>query len=215
MVRVNLLASAVQETAATPAPKPAQATGQILTVAVAFLTLIIAIGADYQVTYSRLADAEARLKTEKEAKVKLEAIKKQAEEFKKKNEIVQNRLKIIKQLAASQRGPVAVLSNINDRIPTGVQLENIKQRGNQITIDGKTERKELVTQFAQQLERFSNGLFTNVDPTFDSTGVGGVANPDDKEAQVLRFTIVCNYNPPQPAPGPGEAGKTASVPPGK
>lgn len=209
MVKVNLLANAVAESAAAPAPKPAQAAGQIFLIIGAIVALLIAIGADYYITNSESAKAKKRVADEQEAKRKLEEIKKQAEEFKKKKDLVENRLKIIKQLAAEQRGPVAILSNINDRMPTGVHLNNIKQRGNAITIEGTTETKDLVTQFAQQLEQFSNGLFSNVDPSFDSTGDIGASIPAPGEKQILKFTINCNYNPPQAATPPGD-GKTAS-----
>lgn len=103
------------------------------------------------------------------------------------------------------------MSQVNARIPAGVRLERISLRGNSVTIEGVVDRAEkdrekknrdIITEFAQQLELRSNGLFTNVNPTFQETGQ---TLPDATEQQSLKFTIVCDYNPPQPAAPPGSA----------
>jgi Tfp pilus assembly protein PilN len=106
-------------------------------------------------------------------------------------------------LRAEQRGPVAVLSSINDHIPTGVNLDGITQRGNAMTITGNTTTEALITSFAKDLE-FSQGLFTNVDPQIEAVP----ATPTSEA--ISKFTIRCVYNPPVAAPKPAE-GQTASV----
>lgn len=154
--------------------------------------------------------AKEHLEQAKKQKAELEQVKKERDEYEKKKKLLETRLEIIK-LDAERRGPVGVMSQVNARIPAGVRLERISLRGNSVTIEGVVDRAEkdrekknrdIITEFAQQLELRSNGLFTNVNPTFQETGQ---TLPDATEQQSLKFTIVCDYNPPQPAAPPGSA----------
>jgi type IV pilus assembly protein PilN len=206
MPKINLLTNAVAE-AAPPNPRPARILGQVFIVAGALVALLVAIGIDYAYSNQKATEAKDRLAKAKAAKAELEKVKKEADEFKKKKDAVEARLKVIKDLSAEQRGPVALLSYINERIPKGIKLEKITQKGNSITIEGVSDKKNLVTEFAQQLELRSNGLFTNVDPTFKE---GGQTLPDPTEAQVIQFQIACLYNPPKPVTD-GSGTQTASV----
>jgi type IV pilus assembly protein PilN len=202
MPTINLLSNAVAEKAA-PSPAPARLTGQIILVVLALLAVVTAYIIDSVLSNQKLEAAKARLQKAQTAKAELEKVKKEADEYKKKKDLVEGRLNIIRKLDAERRGPVALMSLINERIPTGVKLEKIALRGNSVVIEGIAEKnRDLVTQFAQQLELRSNGLFTNVDPKFVE---GGTPLPDATEMQVLKFTINCVYNPPQPAAPAGEA----------
>jgi type IV pilus assembly protein PilN len=116
--------------------------------------------------------------------------------------LVENRIKVIKQLRAEQRGPVAVLSRINERIPIGINLDSITQRGNLMTISGSTSTEGLISSFSKDLE-FSGGLFTGIDVQTEQVP----ATPTTE--QLTKFTIRCNYNPPQAAQNP-DAAQTAS-----
>jgi type IV pilus assembly protein PilN len=197
MPKINLLTNAVAE-AAPPNPRPARILGQVFIVAGALIALLVAIGIDYAYSNQKATEAKDRLAKAKAAKAELEKVKKEADEFKKKKDAVEARLKVIKDLSASY---------INERIPKGIKLEKITQKGNSITIEGVSDKKNLVTEFAQQLELRSNGLFTNVDPTFKE---GGQTLPDPTETQVIQFQIACLYNPPKPVTD-GSGTQTASV----
>lgn len=202
MPTINLLSNAVAEKAA-PSPAPARLTGQIILVVFALLAVATAYILDSVKSNQKLNEAKARLQKAQAAKADLEKVKKEAEEYKKKKELVEGRLNIIRKLDAERRGPVALMTLINERIPPGVKLNRISLRGNAVIIEGVVEKdRNLVTQFAQQLELRSNGLFTNVDPQFTETGV---TLPDVSELQSLKFIINCVYNPPQPAAPAGEA----------
>src|SRR5207253_8506816 len=74
------------------------------------------------------------------------------------------RIKVIKQLRAEQKGPVAMLSAINERMPGGqadFRLDAIAQKGSHLQIIGTSLSQHVIADFSRQLE-FSNGLFGNL-----------------------------------------------------
>jgi len=211
MPRINLATSAVSEPIPTVAPAPVRGVAQFILVLIALLAVVVVGLVDMVYSNARARAAKEHLEQAKKQKAELERVKKERDEYEKKKKLLETRLEIIKKLDAERRGPVGVMSQISERIPAGVRLERISLRGNSITIEGVVDQSEkdrekknrdIITEFAQQLELRSNGLFTNVNPTFQETGQ---VLPDATEQQSLKFTIVCDYNPPQPAASPGSA----------
>jgi len=211
MPKINLATSAVSEPTPTVAPTPVQGVAKFLLAIIAFVVVIGFYIGDSFYSYALARKAKEHLEQAKKQKAELEKVKKERDEYEKKKKLLETRLEIIRKLDAERRGPVGVISQINTRIPEGVRLERLELRGNKITIEGVADRAErdrekknrdIITEFAQQLELRSNGLFTNVNPTFQETGQ---IFPDATEQQSLKFKIVCDYNPPQPAAPPGSA----------
>jgi Tfp pilus assembly protein PilN len=211
MPKINLATSAVSEPTPTIAPAPVRGVAQILLLIIALVVVIGFYLGDSVYSNNLATKAKQRLDQAKKDKAELEQVKKERDEYEKKKKLLETRLEIIRKLDAERRGPVGVMSQVNARIPAGVRLERISLRGNSVTIEGVVDRAEkdrekknrdIITDFAQQLELRSNGLFTNVNPTFQETGQ---TLPDATEQQSLKFTIVCDYNPPQPAAPPGSA----------
>jgi type IV pilus assembly protein PilN len=202
MPKINLLQQITPETTAS---KPSRFSPQITQLI--GMSVVVVLGLTLFLIYrSYTVNTEANrvkqeLEEEKRQATELANLKKQGEELQKKLTLVENRVKIIKQLRAEQRGPVAVLSNINERIPLGISLESITQRGSLMTIVGTTPTESLVATFAKDLE-FSNGLFTGFDVQTE------LLNPNTED-QKTRFTIRCTYNPPVANTNP-DAPQTAS-----
>jgi Tfp pilus assembly protein PilN len=152
---------------------------------------------------------------------------------------VDERIKIIKQLRAEQKGPVAMLSAINERMPGGqadFRLDAIVQKGSHLQIIGSSLNQQVIADFSRQLE-FSNGLFSNLMLSIEGKEVklddladrtekkeGDKKDADKKDpskdadkkseapdvARVFQFTIDCDYNKPR-----AEGEKAASAPQGK
>jgi Tfp pilus assembly protein PilN len=211
MPKINLATSAVSEPTPTIAPATTRSLAIIPLVLVGLLLVIVIAGLDWYLCNAKAREAKAHLDQAKKQKAELEQVKKERDEYEKKKKLLEARLEIIRKLDAERRGPVGMMSQINARIPEGVRLERIEMRGSKITIEGVVDRserdrekknREVIIEFAQQLELRSNGLFTNVNPTFQETGQ---VLPDVTEQQSLKFTIVCDYNPPQPAAPSGSA----------
>src|ERR1044071_7808361 len=177
MIRVNLLEGTAEHRVAVQKTKVAARRGQQLFMVVsALLLLVVALGIDHLSTNSAHAEAQAELEGELKH--------------------LDERIHVIKQLRAEQKGPVAMMSAINERMPGGqadFRLEQITEsrgseakgpvdpkaaagppRGSHLKIIGTSLNQQVIADFSRQLE-FSNGLFTNLMLTIE----GQEVKPDD------------------------------------
>lgn len=225
MIKINLLDS-VTERARSVAAVEAQvanprARAWMLAAAVGVLT-VCGMGADWYSATTALANAQADLRREEEIAARTAAINKEQAELEKKIKAIQTRIDTIKKLRAAQRGPVSVLSALNDRIPpvNDFRLENVEQKGDTLTIEGHSPSEAAVTQFARSLE-FSSGLFANVGIETERKAVevkeealkpNEVAVGPAPKPETVKFKITCKYTPPapQPAAADGNQGKGAA-----
>ena len=241
MIRVNLLGGTAEHRVAVQKTKVAARRGQqIFMLASALVIVLIAVGVDHLWTNNAHAAAQAELTREEEEAKKLEADIKRKEELESELKQVEERIKVIKQLRAEQKGPVAMLSAINERMPSGqldFRLDAIVQKGSHLQIIGSSLNQQVIADFSKQLE-YSNGLFSNLmlsiegkevklDDVSDRTDKKDADKKDtdkkdqaakdaDKKgepadvARVFQFTIDCDYNKPR-----AEGDKPASAPQGK
>jgi Tfp pilus assembly protein PilN len=240
MIRVNLLEGTAEHRVSVQKTKVAARRGQqIFMLASALVIFAIAIGVDHLWTHNALAAAQADLSREEEEAKKLEADIQRKNELEAELKQVEERIKIIKQLRAEQKGPVAMLSAINERMPGGqadFRLDAIVQKGAHLQIIGTSLNQQVIADFSRQLE-FSNGLFSNLMLSIEGKEVkaddvsdraekqdadkkdGSKKDPTNKEAEkaeapdvarVFQFTIDCDYNKPR-----AEGEKPASAPQSK
>ena len=239
MIRVNLLGGTAEHRVAVQKTRVAARRGQqLFMLAAALVVFFIAIGVDHLWTNNAHAAAQAELAREEEEAKKLEADIQRKNELEAELKQVDERIKVIKQLRAEQKGPVAMLSAINERMPGGqadFRLDAIVQKGSHLQIIGSSLNQQVIADFSRQLE-FSNGLFSNlmlsiegkevkVDDLADraekkegdkSDGEKSDKKDADKKAEapdvarVFQFTIDCDYNKPR-----AEGEKPASAPQGK
>jgi len=240
MMRVNLLGGTAEHRVAVQKTKVAARRGQqIFMLAAALGVFLIAIGVDHLWTNNAHAAAQTELTREEEEAAKLEADIQRKNELEAELKQVDERIKVIKQLRAEQKGPVAMLSAINERMPGGqadFRLDAIVQKGSHLQIIGSSLNQQVIADFSRQLE-FSNGLFSNLmlsiegkemklDDVADRTDKkeGDKKDTDKKDAakdgdkkgeapdvaRVFQFTIDCDYNKPR-----AEGEKPASAPQSK
>ena len=245
MIRVNLLEGTAEHRVAVQKTKVAARRGQqLFMVAAAMVIFLVALAVDHLWTTNAHAEAQSQLDHEQEVAKKLEADVQRKNELEAELKQVEERIKVIKQLRAEQKGPVALMSAINERMPGGpadFRLEQITQKGTHLQIVGTSLNQQVIADFARQLE-FSNGLFSNLVPTIESTEVKSDDVAERKEAdkadkkdakdakgdkkdgkkenepaeretaRIFRFTIDCDYNKPR-----AEDSKDAKTPtqPGK
>ena len=221
MIRVNLLEGTAEHRVSAQRTKVAARRGQqLFMIASALLILLVALGVDHLWTNNAHADAQSELDREQEVARKLEADIQRKNELEAEIKQVDERIKVIKQLRAEQKGPVAMMSAINERMPAGqadFRLESISQKGNHLQIIGTSLNQQVIADFSRQLE-FSNGLFSSLFLSIDSQeakldDVSERKEADRKEAEkkdakkkeaepvetlrVFRFTIDCDYNKPR------------------
>jgi Tfp pilus assembly protein PilN len=190
MPKINLLQQAATDAAGAKAkPISTQTTQQLIMLVAVLLGVLAVIFFDFTITNRENERVKNELLQEQKVAQELSKLKEDGEELQRKITLVDNRIKVIKQLRAEQRGPVAVLSRINERIPIGVRLDSITQRDSLMTIIGNTNTEGLITSFSKDLE-FSGGLFT--DFNVQTEIIAATATTE----QAWRFTIRCKYNPP-------------------
>jgi len=223
MIKVNLLdsvtdkqgsVSAIESRVADPRTQ-----GKLLMLAIGVLAVIV-MGFDYVSANSSHRAAEEKLKQEQETARQMELVRKEIAELESKTKDVQARIDAIRKLRASQEGPVAVLSSINERLPrlSTFFLETIQQKDDGLTITGDSPNEAAVTQFGRSLE-FSSGLFTNVNIETQRKNMelpaGAAAAPSSGEEkaapkpETVGFTIRCKYT----QPGSSKDGDQSATPP--
>jgi len=222
MIKINLLNSvterqggtivAVDRKVGSPASRLL-----LMSLAVAFL-LAAVVGWDVISTTMAKTEAERQLAEQKQIAAELEVVMKEQKELETKIAAIDARIDAIKRLRANQKGPVAVLDAMRERIAMlpGLYLQSIEEKDNQITIMGNSPNESAVTQFGRSLE-FSDGLFSNLSIETQrqdavnqaaSTPVNGAVAP---KVQLVNFTIKTAYATAMPGDVSGAAPATASA----
>ncbi|HYP53522.1 MAG TPA: PilN domain-containing protein [Pyrinomonadaceae bacterium] len=208
MIKINLLDSVTDRTRSVAAVEVQVANPRTRTWLLVFVVVGLMLGGmgfDWYSARTAAATAREDLKREEEIAARMEAINKEQAQLEKKIKAIETRIEAIKKLRASQRGPVSVLSAINDRIPSiaDFRLENIEQKGGDLVIEGHSPNEAAVTQFARSLE-FSSGLFSNVsiETTRQTIETKDVALPPGEQVdanapkpETVKFKITCKYAP--------------------
>ena len=165
MIRVNLLEGTAEHRVSVQKTKVAARRGQqLFMLASALVVFLIAVGVDHLWTNNAHAAAQADLTREEDEAKKLEADIQRKNDLEAELKQLDERIKVIKQLRAEQKGPVAMLSAINERMPGGqadFRLDAIVQKGNHLQIIGSSLNQQVIADFSRQLE-FSSGLFSNL-----------------------------------------------------
>jgi Tfp pilus assembly protein PilN len=222
MIRVNLLEGTAEQRVSVQKTKVAAKRGQqIFMLLSALVIALVAVGIDYVWTSRAHAAAKADFEREQEQAVQLESDIKRKEQLENELKQLEERIKLIKQLRAEQKGPVAFLSAINERMPGGqadFRLISVTQKGTRLQIIGRSASQQVVADFARQLE-FSNGLFTNVLPSIEGSEVK-LDDPDkknegDETIRMFQFTIDCDYNKPRAEGDEAPTGDKPASAPGK
>jgi Tfp pilus assembly protein PilN len=214
MIKVNLLDSVTDRTRSVAAVEAKVSNPRVRTWmlggVVAALT-VLGIGVDYVSANYRHQEATEELARQEAISNKMKEITRQQDELQKKIDEVKKRIEAIKRLRASQQGPVAVLSEINSRIPQvkDFSLTSLEQKGAELIIEGHSTNEDAVTQFARTLE-FSSDLFRDVSieverkvvnpADTDMSGEEGEIDPDAPKPEVIKFKVTCKYGQPEEQP---------------
>lgn len=203
MIRINLLNSVTERqggAVVSVEKKVSSPMSRLLLMGIAVFVLTTAvIGWDVISTRRAKAFAETELAEQQKKEKELEAVIKEQKELEAKIQNIDLRIEAIKKLRNSQAGPSAVLEAIRERIgmTPDIYLENIDQKGDQLTITGSSPNETSVTQFGRSLE-FSSGLFSNLSIETQRKEIGAQsasADPDAPKKEVINFTIRCAYTP--------------------
>ena len=161
MIKVNLLRDQTVRVRKT-VPKPTVSRMMLLFIAL-FLLLAGGMGAwwyhlDLQVKV--LTESRDKLRIEY---ARLEALKKEIDRFEKMKQLRQSRIDVIERLKENQKGPVLLLNDVIDSIPSNgpLWLTALDQKEDRIKIVGYARHNEAVADFMSNLS--ATGFFKSVD----------------------------------------------------
>jgi len=206
MIRINLL-SVEKPVAATASAGPkfslniSQKAGPIA----ALFVLAGCLG--YTVLdYLNLQRQDAALHQEliaaRAEKARLQPILKEVERFEAQKRDLQQRVNLIEELRQNQVGPVHMLDQISRSLPDRLWLTDMRQTGDDLTLDGKTSTLSSLADFVANLE--ASGYFTKpVDITNSEEEKAG-------DTDLIKFTVKATFEmpgakKPGAAPTPGGA----------
>ncbi|HEX3558224.1 MAG TPA: hypothetical protein VHU19_03415 [Pyrinomonadaceae bacterium] len=218
MIKVNLLDS-VTERAHSPAVVEEKVANPRMRFwllgAAVFGLLALGMLFDYVSASASQAHVKAELERQQQIAAQMAAVNKEQAELEKKLKDINSRIDAIKRLRSSQQGPVALLSEVNSRIPADpdFHLESVEQKGSDLIIEGQSPNEYAVTQFGRSLE-FSNGTFLNV--SIEAERKDAEVNPADYDPkdgpfdmtvkpETFKFKVKCKYGPSQPPAAPPAA----------
>ncbi len=183
----------------------------LLTAAFGLMALVMVF--DYVSANSAHQAAQTELEKQQQIAAQMAAINVEQAELQKRIGAIQVRIDAIKKLRAAQQGPVAVLSEINQRLPlvADFRLESIEQKNGDLMIEGHSPNEASVTQFGRSLE-FSSGLFLNVNleterkalqiNAADYSQTEGAIDTTAPAPETVKFKVKCKYGPLVPPPAP-------------
>ena len=210
MIKINLAregravrgAGAVPATAAgVPAVGGGANLNNIIVGALAVLGLLAAAGYWYFQASQRDSRLEIQAQREAEAK-KLETIIAEVEDYQRRKDSLQNRIDLINQLKANQKGPVRIMDQISRDLPDLVWLDNMTINAGRISLNGRGLNPNAIALFIENVKN---------DPYFEEPRVGAVTQVS---ASPLVYSFDMNfafsYIPKGTTPPAGAPGTTAT-----
>lgn len=218
MIKINLLESITDRPTGAAMVEARVASPRIQTILLAgtvFGLLVLGVGYDYVSSKSNHEAAQREVETQRRINLEMLAVNKEQADLEKKAQDIQGRIDAIKKLRESQQGPSAVLREIKlrfDGVP-GLYLRSLEQKDGLLTIKGLSPNESAVTRFGQSLE-FSSGLFSNlnietqrevVQGQATDKGTSSSSEPVLQQAEVVGFTVKCNYRTKSQAQPPANS----------
>ena len=156
MIRINLLSEGRRPVVARKAKPTLSLGGQdpnnMLLVAGIVLGLLAA-GGWWWIKNSQLSEVQGRVRSARAEFAELEPIIRQVEEFKLKQEDLERKVAIIKDLKEKQKGPVAVMDRVSRALPDLVWLDRLTVTDDRVALAGKAFNANAVAAFIENIDR--------------------------------------------------------------
>jgi len=121
--------------------------------------------------------------------VRLQEVRKKAEEFKRQKDLLEKKIALITDLKKKQAVPVHLLDQISRNVPDFLWLDSMASVSNQVNLTGKATTYTAVSNFYDNL--IASGYFNDVVLGKTSEAPDGVS-----------FSMVCKFQPPQEGAAP-------------
>jgi len=192
MIKINLVAErkAAKGGKTVPGPVADAGTGgtrNLLLVGIVLLGVLVSAGWWWSLTSQRTRLQQDIREAEQEL-VRLEEIRRKADEFKRQKELLERKITLITDLKKKQSVPVHILDQVSRNLPDFLWLDSMTAANNQINIAGKATTYNAVSNFFDNLN--ASGYFTDV-----------VLGKTSEIPEGVSFSLTCRFAPPQ-APEP-------------
>jgi len=124
----------------------------------------------------QIADAERETQ-------RLQSVIQQVAQFEGRRAQLQQRVTLIEELRKGQTGPVHLLDQISKALPEAMWLTDLKQAGNEITVEGRCTSLNSLSDFVSALE--ASGLFERPVEIIDSR----VEPATTSTPELIRFSV--------------------------
>lgn len=197
MVKINLLSEGKRPAAVRKAKVPAalklegQQVGQWMLL-LGIVVWAIAFGVTMWMQKNKIEAKKEEVAAAQREVEALAAVIKEVEDYKAKKAELEQKIGIINDLKANQRGPVRVMDYVSRALPELLWLDRMRVAGNTIQITGRAFNTNAVANFIENLDKVPEFE----EPTLEGTSQEG--------GGVYRFTINFKYSfatPKEPATG--------------
>jgi len=192
MIRINLLS--VEKPIAATASSGPRFSLNISDKAgpVAALFVIAGCGGYIALDYLNLQRQDTALHQELVAaraeKARLQPILREVERFEAQKRDLQQRVNLIEELRQNQVGPVHMLDQISRSMPDRLWLIDMKQTGNDVTLDGKTSTLSSLADFVANLE--ASGYFAK------PVEITNSEEEKSNDTDLIKFTVKATFEMP-------------------
>ena len=181
MIRINLLT--VDRERATRKAK--FQVGQKITVACSLILVaaVLIVGWWFWSLQRSSADLDQQIADAERETQRLQSVIQQVAQFEARRAQLQQRVTLIEELRKGQTGPVHLLDQISRALPESMWLTDLRQVGNEITIDGRCSSLNALSDFVSGLE--TSNLFERPVEIIDSrVEAATVTSPE-----LIRFSV--------------------------
>ena len=202
MIRINLLA--VERDRNKKKAVTLGTTGQKLTIGCSLIVVmaLMFMGWRYWTIGHESTQLDAAISAAQQETLRLHSVIQQVQEFEQRKAQLQQRVVLIEQLRKGQTGPVHMLDQISQALPSMLWLTELKQVGPDVIIDGKCTTLTGLTEFVSNLE--ASGYFKRSVEIVNTTSEA--AAPPANE--LIRFTVRAVFQQPGDAAPARPATKT-------
>lgn len=165
MIRINLLPIRAEKKRESLRQQGAVAALAVVLVAAIIAGIHLAIGADIRERQDQIAKRNAEI-------ARLQVVIGEVKEFKKKKRELEEKIAVIAGLEAKQTGPAKILYEFAQLTPEKIWIENLKDVGGSLSLDGIAIDNQTIAQFMTKLESSSWFKGVRLDVTKQVTRAG-------------------------------------------
>lgn len=159
--------------------------GQKITVGCSLILVAAAliVGWWFWALQRQSADLDQQIADAERERQRLQSVIQQVAQFEARRAQLQQRVTLIEQLRKGQTGPVHLLDQISKALPEAMWLTDLRQAGNDITIEGRCTSLNSLSDFVSGLE--SSNLFVRPVEIVDSRVEAATASAPE----LIRFQV--------------------------